>query len=68
MRSSSLDRCSRTIPGVSKSTIWWSGPQARPTTRCRVVCGLGLTAQSFWPTSALMSVDLPAFGLPITAT
>lgn len=68
IRSSSRDRCSRTIPGVSNSTIWWSGALARPTTRCRVVCGRGLTAHSFCPTSALMSVDLPALGLPITAT
>jgi hypothetical protein len=37
IRSSKRDRCSRTIPGVSKSTIWWSGPEARPTILCRVV-------------------------------
>ena len=30
----------------------------------RVVCGLSATIATFAPTSALSSVDLPAFGLP----
>ena len=39
-----------------------------PIIRARVVCALGLTIATFWPTRALTSVDLPAFGAPITAT
>jgi len=34
----------------------------------RVVCALGLTIATFWPTRAFTSVDLPALGAPITAT
>jgi hypothetical protein len=41
---------------------------AMPISRARVVCGLPLTIATFWPTSAFTSVDLPAFGAPITAT
>ena len=41
---------------------------AMPISRARVVCALGLTIATFWPTSALTSVDLPALGAPITAT
>src|SRR6516225_1815246 len=41
---------------------------ATPSTRVRVVCGLGVTIASLWPTSRLSSVDLPAFGAPISAT
>ena len=39
-----------------------------PISRARVVCALGVTIATFWPTSALTSVDLPALGAPITAT
>ena len=39
-----------------------------PISRDRVVCAFGLTIATFWPTSALTRVDLPAFGAPITAT
>src|SRR4051812_26196487 len=40
---------------------------AMPMMRVRVVCALGLTIATFWPTSALTSVDLPAFGAPTIA-
>ena len=36
--------------------------------RLRVVCGLSETIASFWPTSRLRSVDLPALGRPTSAT
>src|SRR6185437_8625494 len=39
-----------------------------PTMRSRVDCGLSLVMLSFWPTSRLRSVDLPAFGFPATVT
>jgi hypothetical protein len=35
--------------------------------RLRVVCGLSLMMAIFCPMSALMSVDLPTFGRPMTA-
>ena len=35
-----------------------------PRTTVRVVCGLSDVITTFWPTSALVSVDLPAFGRP----
>jgi hypothetical protein len=41
---------------------------AIPIRRARVVCALALTIATFWPTSALTRVDLPALGAPITAT
>src|SRR5215831_2121851 len=41
---------------------------ATPSTLVRVVCGLGVTIASLLPTSRLSSVDLPAFGAPISAT
>ena len=34
----------------------------------RVVCTFGVTIEILAPTSALSSVDLPAFGAPISAT
>src|SRR4029453_9758267 len=34
-----------------------------PRTACRVVCGFEDAMTIFWPTSALVSVDFPAFGL-----
>src|SRR5271167_468714 len=46
-----------------------AGPSiAIPSSRVRVVCGLGVTMASLRPTSRLSSVDLPAFGAPISAT
>src|SRR5262249_35203799 len=39
-----------------------------PSSRVRVVCGLGVTIASLRPTSRLSNVDLPAFGAPISAT
>ncbi|GMA85623.1 hypothetical protein GCM10025868_08730 [Angustibacter aerolatus] len=35
-----------------------------PRMACRVVCGLLEVMATFCPTSALVSVDLPAFGRP----
>src|SRR6516165_2779239 len=46
-----------------------AGPSiAIPSNRVRVVCGLGVTMASLRPTNRLSSVDLPAFGAPISAT
>ena len=39
-----------------------------PWMRLRVVCGLRVTIASFSPTSALSSVDFPAFGRPMMET
>ncbi len=39
-----------------------------PRISARVVCTLCVTMASFCPTSALSSVDFPAFGAPISAT
>ena len=41
---------------------------AMPRTGTRVVCALWVTIETLAPTSALTSVDLPAFGAPIMAT
>jgi len=38
-----------------------------PVMRWRVVCALRLVMLTFWPTSALSSVDLPTLGLPTMA-
>src|SRR6185503_4167827 len=56
------------MPGVSRKTIWPSGRVRTPIMRVRVVCGLSDTMAIFSPTSLLSSVDLPAFGRPISAT
>src|SRR3546814_1462013 len=56
------------MPGVSTSISCTSPAIAIPISRVRVVCTLGLTIATFWPTSALVSVDLPAFGAPTMAT
>src|SRR4051812_37435027 len=40
---------------------------AIPRNSVRVVCTLGVTIATLLPTSALISVDLPAFGAPISA-
>src|SRR5262249_15987577 len=39
-----------------------------PRTGPRVVCALWVTIETLAPTSALVSVDLPLFGAPISAT
>ena len=54
----------RCRPGVSTRTSWASGRCTMPRMVCRVVCGLLEVIATFWPTSALVSVDLPAFGRP----
>ena len=46
------------------STIWASGRCTMPRTACRVVCGFEDSITIFRPTSALVSVDLPALGRP----
>ncbi len=56
------------MPGVSTSTIWLAPSMAMPRTSERVVCTLCETIETLVPTSALVSVDLPAFGAPISAT
>src|ERR1043165_8476366 len=56
------------MPGVSISTSCASPTTATPRTTARVVCTLRETIETFEPTSALVSVDLPAFGVPIRAT
>src|ERR1043166_6269557 len=45
-----------------------SGRLTIPRMRLRVVCGTGVTIETFSPTSALTNVLLPAFGRPTTAT
>ncbi len=56
------------MPGVSTKMICASPASAMPRTSARVVCTLRETIDTLAPTSALMSVDLPAFGAPISAT
>src|ERR1700704_3375401 len=56
------------MPGVSTKTSWASPSIATPRTSVRVVCTLWETIVTLVPTSALMSVDLPALGAPISAT
>src|SRR3546814_11664823 len=56
------------MPGVSTSINCVSPSIAMPISRVRVVCTLGLTIATFCPTSALVSVDLPALGAPTIAT
>ena len=55
------------MPGVSTNTIWVSPAIATPLTFMRVVWTLGVTMATFDPTSALVSVDLPALGAPMMA-
>src|SRR5581483_6916586 len=55
------------MPGVSMNTSWLAPSTAMPRTGLRVVCTLWLTIDTLAPTSRLTSVDLPAFGAPITA-
>ena len=56
------------MPGVSTKTICASAVVTTPWIDVRVVCGLSATIATFWPTSAFSSVDLPAFGRPISET
>src|SRR5664280_1236711 len=56
------------MPGVSTNTICASGSVTTPCIDVRVVCGLSATMATFWPTIAFSSVDLPAFGRPISET
>jgi len=51
-------------PGVSTSTNCPSGRCTNPRIVCLVVCGLSEVIATFDPTSAFVSVDLPAFGRP----
>ena len=55
-------------PGVSTNTICASPLVRTPRTVERVVCALRVTIETFSPTSALISVDLPALGAPMRAT
>ena len=55
-------------PGVSTNTICASPLVRTPRTVERVVCALRVTIDTFSPTSALISVDLPALGAPMSAT
>src|SRR5690606_7165298 len=55
------------MPGVSMKMSWLSPASAMPRMGTRVVCTLRETIDTFAPTSALTSVDLPALGAPITA-
>ena len=68
-RTTSLSRCPRRVlgrcsPGVSTSTSCASSRVTMPRIACRVVCGLDEVMATFSPTSALVSVDLPALGRP----
>ena len=56
------------MPGVSITMICASPASTIPRTSERVVCTLRDTIDTLAPTRALMSVDLPAFGAPISAT
>src|SRR5438552_2384746 len=56
------------MPGVSMKTSCASPCIAMPRITARVVCTLRLTMLTLEPTSELVSVDLPAFGAPISAT
>src|SRR5258708_2298530 len=56
------------IPGVSTKTSWACACVAMPRSKARVVCTLWETIATLAPTSALISVDLPTLGAPISAT
>ena len=55
-------------PGVSRRTSCPRGSATMPRIVLRVVCSTGDTIETFSPTSAFTSVDLPAFVRPTTAT
>src|SRR5579862_509546 len=63
--SASSGRCT---PGRSTSTSCQSGPVATPRIARLVVCGRLEVIATFVPTIAFVSVDLPTFGRPATAT
>src|SRR3954451_9706317 len=56
------------MPGVSTRMTCDEPIKAMPRTGPRVVCALWVTIETLAPTSALVSVDLPLFGAPISAT
>src|SRR5690242_20069055 len=56
------------MPGVSTRMTCDLPISAMPRTGPRVVCALWVTIETLAPTSALVSVDLPLFGAPISAT
>ena len=56
------------MPGVSTSTTWADPSMKMPRTSARVVCTLRETIETLVPTRLFRSVDLPAFGTPISAT
>src|SRR5262249_61216211 len=60
-------RLGEKIRGVSTRITWLSASMAMPRMRLRVVCTLGVTIETFEPTSALIIVDFPTFGAPISA-
>ena len=55
------------MPGVSTKISWAWESVLTPSSRVRVVCGLGVTMASFSPTRVFSSVDLPTLGRPIRA-
>ena len=52
------------VPGCRRGSAAPSGVVTTPRIVCRVVCGFELVIATFWPTRALVSVDLPALGRP----
>src|SRR5262252_6708948 len=55
------------MPGVSMKTSCEPSTVAMPRSNARVVCTLWDTIATLVPTSALISVDLPTLGAPISA-
>src|SRR3954447_8104954 len=55
------------IPGVSMKTSCEPSAIAMPRSSARVVCTLWDTIATLLPTSALISVDLPTLGAPMSA-
>ena len=53
---------------MSTRMIWKFSRCTMPRIVCRVVCGRFDVIATFAPTSALVSVDLPVFGLPTKQT
>src|SRR6202790_3258437 len=64
----SSGRFGEKIPGVSTKMSCAAPSIEMPRISVRVVCTLGVTIETFAPTSALSSVDFPTFGAPISAT
>src|SRR5581483_6415519 len=61
-------RLGENIPGVSTKMSCALPSVAIPRSNARVVCTLWDTIATLVPTSALINVDLPTFGAPISAT